>query len=131
MLIDSLGRDILLFPEPGLFHFEPWEYSLHLLKKKNKPTSIYVSPRSASFAIKKKATTVNIGGSYPNKERLHHAVGFPALRMAAVPVNGSLNDSHNVVTELQLGGRNCTDAHMTLADLRLFELEYTDHCHSD
>lgn len=36
VLIDSLGRDILFFPEPGLFHFEPWEYSLHLLKKINK-----------------------------------------------------------------------------------------------
>lgn len=77
------------------------------------------------------AANINIGGSYPNKERLHHAVGFPALGMAAVPVNGRLNDSRNVITELQLGGRNWTDAsNMTLAYLRLFELGYVDHCNS-
>lgn len=51
-------------------------------------------------------TTTNVGGSHPNKESLHHAVGSPALGMAAVTVHGRLNDSHNVVTELQLGGRN-------------------------
>lgn len=58
VLIDLLGRDILFFPEPGLFHFEPWEYSLHLLKQKKKEKKeinikIYVSPKSASVAIKK------------------------------------------------------------------------------
>lgn len=43
-----------------------------------------------------------IRGSHPYKERLDHAVGFPALRMTAITVNGRLNDSHNVITELQL-----------------------------
>lgn len=40
--------------------------------------------------------------SYPNKERLDHAVGFPVLWMATITVNGSLNDSHNVVTKIPL-----------------------------
>lgn len=63
VLIDSLGRDSLLFPEPRLFHFEPWEYSLHLLeKKKEKKKSkekkkinikVYIFSKSASGAIKK------------------------------------------------------------------------------
>lgn len=41
-------------------------------------------------------------GSYPNEERLDHAVGFPALRLATVTVDGRLNDSHDVITKLQL-----------------------------
>lgn len=43
-------------------------------------------------------------GSYPDEERLDHAVGFPALGLAAVAVDGGLDDSHHVVAELQLGG---------------------------
>lgn len=100
-------------------------------KKKNQHQAMFPPKVPLLRSKRMKATTINMGGSYPNKERLHHAVGFPALRMAAVPVNGSLNDSHNVVTELHLGGRNCTDAHVTLTDLRLFELECIDYCHSD
>lgn len=114
VLIDSLGRDILLFPESGLFHFEPREYSFHLLKKKKKVNiKIYISLKSAVVLLSRRMSRkkpINVGGSYPNKERLQHAVSFPALWTAAVTVNGRLNDSHNVVTELQLGGRNCTDA---------------------
>lgn len=41
-------------------------------------------------------------GSYSDKERLDHAVGFPVLRVAAVTVDGRLDDSHNVVTKIQL-----------------------------
>lgn len=99
-------------------------------KKEKKSTSRSTFPPKVPLLQSKrmKGTTTNIGGSYPNKERLHHDVGFPALRMAAITVNGRLNDSHNVITELQLGGRNWTDAHnMTLAYLRLLELGYTDH----
>lgn len=46
--------------------------------------------------------TLNGTDSYPNKERLDHAVGFPVLWMATITVNGSLNDSHNVVTKIPL-----------------------------
>lgn len=55
ILIDSLGRDVLLFPEPGLFHFEPREYSLHLLKEKKLKINIkiYIFSMSASIAINK------------------------------------------------------------------------------
>lgn len=49
-------------------------------------------------------------GSYSNKERLDHAVGFPALRLATIIVDGCLNDSHNVVTKLQLREKN-TNTH--------------------
>lgn len=41
-------------------------------------------------------------GSYPDKKRLDHAVGFPVLRVAAVTVNGCLDDSHHVVTKITL-----------------------------
>lgn len=61
VLMDSLGRDILLFPEPGLFHFEPWEYSLHLLKKENSSRSLffknYIFPKSACVAVNKNASS--------------------------------------------------------------------------
>lgn len=63
----TVGRNFLPFPEPGLFHFEPREDSVHL----------------------------------PNEERLDHAVGFPALRLATVAVDGCLNDPRDVITELQ------------------------------
>lgn len=43
-----------------------------------------------------------MGGSYPDEERLDHAVGFPALGLATVTVDGRLDDSRDVVTELQL-----------------------------
>lgn len=53
-----------------------------------------------------------IWGSHPNEERLDHAVGFPALRLATVAVDGCLNDPRDVITELQLGEKWGTDTHM-------------------
>lgn len=41
-------------------------------------------------------------GSYSDKERFDHAVGFPVLRVAAVTVNSCLDDSHDVVTKIPL-----------------------------
>lgn len=52
---------------------------------------------------KKTYYTEVMTGSYPNKERLDHAVGSPALRLTTVIVDGHLNDSHYIVTKLQLG----------------------------
>lgn len=43
-----------------------------------------------------------ISASYPDEKGLDHAVGFPALGLATVTIDGRLNDSHNVIAELQL-----------------------------
>lgn len=61
-------------------------------------------------------------GSYSDKERLDHAVGFPVLRVAAVAVNGCLDDSHHVVTKIPLKskqqGRIETIITKTVADVQ-------------
>lgn len=50
-----------------------------------------------------------ISVSYTYKEWFDHAVCLPALWLATVTVDGCLNDSHDVITKLQLGEKHWTD----------------------